>query len=270
MIDMNNEYWLNLCKRVGEKVFTEAQKHLKKDERKRIVGLGHGGDKTLLLDDIIEKLIINEFKSTGKSFKLITEELGIKTFGKEPEVLVVVDPIDGSNNMKFGLPIVATSIAVGDLTETMKGIEVGYIKNIITGDSYYAAKNKGAFKNDKKIQVTKERVGCVIVDVVKNRKENFRRLIDFGWNFPFVRMLGSGCLGTCYVAEGAVDSFLWLNAKRTIDHAATQLILREAGGMMKTIEGKDFVDLKIVFNFDNSVIVASDLEMYNKVKSILK
>ena len=68
---MDNEYWLNLCKNIGEKIFTESQKYLGKDERKKIVGFGHGGDKTLLLDDIIEKLIINEFKSTGKNFKLI-------------------------------------------------------------------------------------------------------------------------------------------------------------------------------------------------------
>lgn len=267
---MDNEYWLNLCKDVGEKVFTEAQKYLKKDERKKVVSLGYGGDKTLFLDDIIEKLIIDEFKSTGKSFKLITEEMGIKTFGEEPEVIVVVDPIDGSNNMRFGLPVVSTSIAVGDLTEVMKGIEVGYVRNIITGDHYHATKNKGAFKNDERIQVTKERTGCVLVDVVKNRKENFRRLIDFGDNFPFVRMLGSACLGTCFVAEGAVDGYLWLNTDRTIDYAAGQLILREAGGVMKTIEGKDFVDLKIAFNFVNSVIVASDLEIHDKIKSVLK
>jgi len=267
---MDNQYWLNLCKDVGKKIFTEAQKYLKKDERKKVVSFGYGGDKTLLLDDIIEKLIINEFKSTKKSFKLIAEEMGIKIFGKEPEVIVVVDPIDGSNNMKFGLPFVSTSIAIGDLTEKMKGIEVGYIGNITTGDYYYAVKNKDAFKNDKKIQVTKERTGCVLVDVIKNRKENFRRLIDFGENFPFVRMLGSGCLGTCFVAEGAVDGFLWLNAKRNIDHAAGQLILREAGGVMKTIEGADFINMKIAFDYDNSVIVASDSEVYAKIKSVLK
>jgi len=267
---MDTEYWLNLCKNVGEKVFVEAQKYLKKDERKKVVSHGYGGDKTLLLDDVIEKLIIDEFKSTGKSFKLIAEETGIKTFGENPEVIVVVDPIDGSNNMRFGLPFVSTSIAIGDLTEMMKGVEVGYVGNVINGDSYHAVKNKGAFKNNERIQVAKERTGCVIVDVVKNRKENFRRLIDFGDNFPFVRMLGSGCLGICFVAEGAVDGYLYLNGKRTIDLAASQLILREAGGVMKTIEGTDFVDIKIAFNFDNSAIVASDLEVHDKIKSVLK
>ncbi len=267
---MDNEYWLDLCKDIGGRVFTESQKYLKKDERKRVVSLGYGGDKTLLLDDIIEKLIIDEFKSTGRSFKLMTEEAGIKTFGEEPEVIVVVDPIDGSNNMRFGLPIISTSIAIGDLTEIMKGIEVGYIGNMINGDFFYAVRDKGAFKNNERIQVTKERTGCVLIDVVKNRKENFRRLIDFGDNFPFVRMLGSACLGICFVAEGAVDGYFWLNGKRTIDGAAGQLILREAGGVMKTIEGKDFVDMKIEFNIDNSVIVAPDLEVYEKIKSVLK
>ncbi len=267
---MNNEYWLNLCKDIGKKIFTEAQKYLRKDERKKIVSLGYGGDNTLFLDDVIEKLIIHEFKSTGKNFKLIAEEMGIKTFGENPEVVVVVDPIDGSNNMKFGLPFVSTSIAIGDLTETMKGIDVGYVGNIINGDSYYSIKNKGAFHNDKKIHVTKERTGCVLVDVIKDRKENFKRLTDFGEKFPFIRMLGSGCLGTCFVAEGAVDGYLWLGAKRNIDHAAGQLIVREAGGIIKTIEGTDFSEMKIAFNYDNNVIVASDLEMYNKIKSALK
>jgi len=267
---MDNEYWLNLCKNVGEKIFVEAQKYLNKDERKKVVGFGRGGDKTLLLDDVIEKLIISEFKSTGKSFKLLTEEMGIKTFGGKPEVIVVVDPIDGSNNMKFGLPYVSTSIAIGDLTETMEGIEVGFVRNIVTGDFYYAVKKKGAYKNDERIQVTKKRTGCVIVDVIRNRKENFRRLIDFGDNFPFVRMLGSGCLGTCFVSEGAVDGYLWMNARRTIDHAASQLILREAGGVMKTIQGTDFIKTKISFDYDNSVIVTPDLEMYDKIKSVLK
>jgi len=267
---MDNEYWLNLCKSIGEKVFNESQKYLKKDERKKVIGFGRGGDKTLLLDDFIEKLIINELKSTEKSFKLITEEMGIKTFGENPEVTVVVDPVDGSNNMKFDLPIFCTSIAVGDLTETTKGIEVGYVRNLVTGDYYHATKNKGAFKNDEKIQVSKERTGCVLVDVIKNRKENFRRLIDFGVNFPFVRMLGSGCLGVCFVAEGAVDGYLWMNGKRTIDGAAVQLLLKEAGGIMKTIDGTNFFDMKIAFDFDTSVISAPDLEMYKKIKSTLK
>lgn len=267
---MDNEYWLNFCKNLGKKIFAESQKYLKKDERKKIVGFGHGGDKTLFLDDLIEKLIIKELESTGKSFKLITEELGIKTFGDNPEIIVVLDPIDGSNNMKFGLPYVSTSIAIGDLTETMKGIEVGYIGNLVTGDYYYAVKGKGAFKNDEKIQVSKERRGCVIVDVVKNKGENFKRLTDFGANFPYVRILGSACLGICFVAEGAVDGYLWLNGERTIDGSAGQLILREAGGIMKTLKEKDFVDLKVTFDFKNSVISASDLEMYNKIKSTLK
>jgi fructose-1,6-bisphosphatase/inositol monophosphatase family enzyme len=267
---MDNEYWLNLCKDIGEKVFTESQKHLKKDERKKIVGFGRGGDKTLFLDDLIEKLIINELQSSGKSFKIITEELGIKTFGEKPEVVVVVDPIDGSNNMRFGLPIVSTSIAIGDSTETMEGVGVGYVRNLITGDYYHATKDKGAFKNDNKIRVTKERTECVLVDVIKNRKENFRRLIDFGINFPFVRMLGSGCLGVCFVAEGAVDGYLWMNGKRTIDGAAVQLILKEAGGVMKTIDGTDFFDLKVEFDFDTTVISASDLEIYEKIRSALK
>lgn len=267
---MDNEYWLNLCKDIGEKAFSEAQRYLKKDERKKVMSIGYGGDKTLFLDDVIEKLIINEFKSTGKSFKLITEELGIKTFGENPQIIVVVDPIDGSNNMRFGLPFVSTSIAVGDLTETMKGIEVGYVKNLINGDDYYAVKGKGAFKNEIKIHVSEDEIGCVIVDIVKNRETNFKRIADFGKKFPFVRMLGSCCLGQCFVAEGAIDGYVGLNAKRTIDQTATQLIVREAGGLVKDLQGNDFREYKIEFNIDYSTISASNDSIYKKILTSLK
>ncbi len=39
---------------------------------------------------------------------------------------------------------------------------------------------------------------------------------------------------------------------------------------MKTIEETSFFDMKVAFDLDTSVISASDLEIYNKIKSALK
>jgi myo-inositol-1(or 4)-monophosphatase len=140
----------------------------------------------------------------------------------------------------------------------------------VKGNSYYAIKGKGAFKNDKKINVSKEEIGCLLIDVVLEREKNFKRIGDVGKNFPFVRMLGSACLAMCFVAEGVVDGYVGLSAKRTLDYTATQLIIREAGGIVKDIDGKDFTKYDIGFNIDTNIVAASNDKMFNKIKSILK
>ena len=65
---MNTHFWLKTCKDIGEKVFTEFTKYNQKKESKEILKIGFGGDKTLLIDNLAEKIILNHFKSTGKRF----------------------------------------------------------------------------------------------------------------------------------------------------------------------------------------------------------
>jgi myo-inositol-1(or 4)-monophosphatase len=267
---MDTEYWLNVCKDIGEKVFAEIQKQVKIEENKKVMGIGYGGDKTMIIDDLAEKVVWNELKKTEKSIKIISEEFGEKIIGTNPEVSIIVDPIDGSNNMRFGIPFNSLSIAIGDLSGKIKGIEIGYIKDFVRGSNYYAIKGKGAFKNDKKIQVSKEEIGCLLIDVVLEREKNFKRIGDVGKNFPFVRMLGSACLGMCFVARGSVDGYVGLSAKRTLDYTATQLIIKEAGGIVRDIDGKDFSEYDIGFNIDTNIVAASNDKMFNKIKSILK
>ena len=96
-------------------------------------------------------MILEHFKSTGKSFVFFSEELGKTIVGDKPEVMLVVDPIDGSRNTFFGIPIYCTSISVGDLSGKVGGVEVGYTKNLVNGDEYHAIKGKGAFKNGERI-----------------------------------------------------------------------------------------------------------------------
>ena len=267
---MDTEYWLNICKDIGEKIFAEIQKQVKIEENKKVMGIGSGGDKTMIIDDLAEKLVFDELKKTRKSFKIISEEFGEKIIGNKPEVSIIVDPIDGSNNVRFGIPFNSLSIAIGDLSGKIKGIEIGYIKDFVRGSSYYAIKGKGAYKNDKSIHVSKDEIGCLLIDVVLKREKNFKRIGDVGKNFPFVRMLGSACLAMCFVARGSVDGYVGLSAKRTLDYTATQLIIKEAGGIVRDIDGKDFSEYDIGFNIDTNIVAASNDKMFNKIKSILK
>jgi myo-inositol-1(or 4)-monophosphatase len=267
---MYTEYWLNVCKDIGEKVFAEIKKQIGNEESRKVMGMGSGGDKTLIIDDLAEKVVLDELKKTGKSFKIISEEFGEKIIGTKPEVTIIVDPIDGSNNVRFGIPFNSLSIAIGDLSGKIKGIEIGYVKDFVRGSSYYAIKGKGAYKNDKRIHASKEEIGCLLIDVVLEREKNFKRIGDVGKNFPFVRMLGSACLAMCFVARGSVDGYVGLSAKRTLDYTATQLIIKEADGIVKDINGKDFSEYDIGFNIDVNIVAASNDNMFKKIKSVLK
>ncbi len=195
--------------------------------------------------------------------------MGRVTVGDKPEVMIVVDPLDGSNNAFFGIPLFTTSISIGDLSRKIGGVEVGYIKNLINGDDYYAIKGKGAFKNDKRIYVTKERSKVFLVDIASNRKENFGRIVKLGEKSKSVRMLGSGCLSMCFFAEGLSDACIALGGKRTLDYTASQLIVKEAGGLVKDLEGKDSTDYEIGFNMDINFVAAPNEDVYFEVVSLL-
>src|SRR3954447_21612445 len=75
---------------------------------------GEGGDRTLVIDQKAEEAVLREFAAlhdAGARFTVVSEERGTVDFGSD-EVLVVVDPIDGSMNAKRRLPHHSISIAV--------------------------------------------------------------------------------------------------------------------------------------------------------------
>jgi len=266
---MDTKYWLGVCNKIGESAFEEMKKHFENIESKKVVGNGSGGDKTMIVDDAIEKILLKEIEKTGKSVKIISEEFGEKTIGNKPEILMVVDPLDGSNNFKFGIPFNCISIAVGGLSEKIEDTEIGYVKDFVKGDTYHAIKGKGAWKNDKKIFTNKEDTNCLFVDVVLKNEKDFRRIVNVGKKFPYVRMLGSACLAMCFAAEGIIDGYIILGAGRTIDFTATQLIVKEAGGIVKDLDGKDLTDYDIGFEIKINLIAASNETKFRKIKSVL-
>jgi len=266
---MDTEFWLDVCKKTGKDVFNEVRKILNKDDKRKVLKRGYSGDITLFIDDLAEKTILKNFKDTGRSFKFISEEVGILDVGDNPEIIVVVDPVDGSNNMRYGVPIACTSIAVGDLSEKMSGIKVGYVKDLILGNEYHAIEGKGAFKNNERINVTKEKKGCIFIDIATDRSRNFKRIIKLGDNFRSVRMIGSSTLQMCYFAEGVSDAHVVLGAVRTTDYAAAQLIVKEAGGITKDLEGKSFDEYKTGFKMKVNLIATSDDTNYKKIRELL-
>jgi myo-inositol-1(or 4)-monophosphatase len=139
------------------------------------------------------------------------------------------------------LPCYGISIAIASLENnktlkdiTLEDIEVAFVKNFPTGDTYLAVKDKFACKNSKPIHVS---------DVEEAKKATlstylYRSRCDMNNIYSHVRrmrIMGAIAVEMCFVAEGIYDVFLDTQAVRVLDIAASQLIIKEAGGYITDI-----------------------------------
>ena len=81
-------------------------------QREPVLRTGQGGDDTTAIDAAAEDVVVRRLEALGLDLTLVSEELGLRTFGAGGELRVVVDPIDGSVNAKRGIPYFSLSLAV--------------------------------------------------------------------------------------------------------------------------------------------------------------
>ena len=151
----------------------------------------------------------------------------------------IIDPLDGTTNFLHGHPMHASSVALA-----IDGIPaVGAVSCAPTGERWWAARGKGAWKNGAPIEVSKV--------------EGTQRAL-IGTGFPFktehllgehsaqlvrvlsatggVRRGGAAAIDLCYLAEGRFDAF-WELFLNPWDFAAGWVIVEEAGGVLGRVEG---------------------------------
>src|SRR5919199_4875547 len=145
--------WLGACRRAAQGLRDVLHTHPTSRERVVETGeRGEGGDRTLIIDAAAEEAGFSELArlhEAGARFTAVSEERGYLDFG-DSDVLVVVDPIDGSMNAKRGLTHHALSIAVAD-GPTMADVAFGYVYDLGPGEEWRAVRGGGAFLNDERL-----------------------------------------------------------------------------------------------------------------------
>jgi myo-inositol-1(or 4)-monophosphatase len=152
-------------------------------------------------------------------------------------------------------------------------VETAIVADLVHDITYTAQKNKGSFKNNKKITPSKisEMKDAVIgIDLNSIKIEQFlpkiKRLFSSGKHF---RHFGANAQEVCYVADGSIDAFIDIRGKlRVTDIVASYLILKESGGIMLTPEGKE-LDIPLSADQRLSFIAASNQKLYETIKKIL-
>jgi len=241
-----------LAHQIVQKITREVRKEAKNNFYKfgKTIGLGADGTPTAYVDKIAEDAALKLLEKSSVRVNLLSEEKGFVDFGGTH--VFVLDPVDGTRNAYRGIPFYAVSLAIG--TSNVSDIEYGIVQNIPTGDLFTAEKSQGAFLNATPIRVCEmpspEMVSSISLG--KNYTPRAGSLSKKG----NIRSLGSASLEMCMVAISALDYyFVGRDIFRVVDIAAATLIVREAGGFVKTMDGND---LDMGFNLDErtSVIAA--------------
>jgi myo-inositol-1(or 4)-monophosphatase len=235
--------WLTLLKTCSRKIRKEVMPFFKSPEANFGFGIGAGGDIMKRIDLIAEKTLIETIEKEGFSCTLISEETGVREIGDDPaDFYVTTDPIDGTTNATRGIPFMATSLAVSK-KPYLNQIETALITDLYHNVTYTAKRDKGAYRNGARMRPSELQSlneAIIGIDFTHKAWEIASRLRFMLEKTKHLRHLGANSLELCYVADGTTDGFIDIRGKlRTTDVAAAYLILKEAGGTITTLEGKE-------------------------------
>jgi myo-inositol-1(or 4)-monophosphatase len=232
--------WLGACRRAVQGLQGVLAASPSTVERARETGTrGSGGDRTLVLDDSAESVMLAELetiRAEGYAFQALSEERGIIDFGDD-RVRVIVDPIDGSLNAKRDACHYALSVAVAD-GDTMADVDFAFVHDFGSSEEWWARRGEGAWLDGVRLDpsLPERRSGDGKLELLGIESADPRwvqasigPLIDSAHR---LRALGTIAATLCQVAAARFDGMVTLRRTRGVDAAAGQLIVREAGGLV--------------------------------------
>lgn len=235
---MDNQQWLEVFRKIGMRMQAGIAEFLSREGGTIALGKGAGGDRTFPVDRWAEDIVISTLEEVhrgGESFTLISEEAGVRKFG-DGKTVVLVDPVDGSNNAKNGVPFYATSLALLS-GGTLSDLAAAYVMNLASGDEFQAVRGGGAYKNGSRIRTAGTDGITIAAYEASNPATDLPRILPLLQAAKRTRCFGSTALDLAYLASGALSVFATATASRTFDYAAGMLILKEAGGVITDIDG---------------------------------
>jgi myo-inositol-1(or 4)-monophosphatase len=164
----------------------------------------------------------------------------------------VIDPIDGTYNYAHNMQESAISIGYIERGQPVAGVIYDpYKKELFTAEI-----GKGSFCNDQPIQVSGQQnlAGASVAtsngydDAAASRSlQRQVAIYEQSGIMPWTSCPGSAVLVLAWIAGGRVDAIHHTGFKPW-DNAAGMLLVREAGGIVHTLQGQEatFTDAKLV------------------------
>jgi myo-inositol-1(or 4)-monophosphatase len=234
------KFWSEVCQKIIEESHLAVTPMVGTKEAGKIVKMGADGTPTKYIDLVAENKVLEVLEGIERPLILVSEEIGeVKIGDGTSEVMLVVDPLDGTSNAVKNIPAYGISVAVAPILSDLKGpltiqdVQIGVVKNFATGDVYSAIKDEGAFMNNEKLvasskqDLSQSSLGAYVYRMDMEKIEKLCKTVRR------MRILGSIAIELCYVAKGTYDAFVDISDNlRVVDISAAKVILEESGGMV--------------------------------------
>lgn len=197
------------------------------------------------VDLAVQNFLKEELGKAFPEIPLIAEEKENTGLLKDG-VYWILDPIDGTANLILDFHMSAVALGLYEKGEIVFGV----VYNPFTDELFHGAKGEGAYLNDRKIHVSDtENFGDAVISYgstpyTKSEAKNlFPIFYDIFMKCGDFRRTGSAELDMCYVACGREHGYIERDLKPW-DYSAGTIIVREAGGVVRTWEGGEPTYLK--------------------------
>ncbi len=233
-------------------------------------GVGEGGDHSLVLDRRAEDAVFAELEKlhadSGANFVAISEERGEVAFGDPASNWrVVVDPIDGSMNVRRTIPSHSLSVAIAS-GPSMADVQLGYVYEFGAREEFTAKRGEGAWLDGRKLELTGDGYGLEVVGLESADPARIAPVVEELAGTAYrVRVIGSIAVTLAYVAAGRLDGMLSARPCRSVDAAAAQLLVTEAGGAVE-FAGFELDEADLGLESRYAVLAARNDELLGSVR----
>jgi myo-inositol-1(or 4)-monophosphatase len=225
-------------------------------------------DLVSVMDKTSEQMIVDAILEHYPSDSILGEE-GSDKQGTS-DYRWIIDPLDGTVNYLFGIPLWGVSIAI----ERLGQIEFGIVVIPAQGEIFLAQRNIGSWRVEvdadadvpwHRISIresTSTATALVMTgfgyDPVRREKQAdvVKRVIP---HIADIRRGGAAVVDLCWFACGRSDAYFEYGLNPW-DYAAGALIAQESGGIVEGLDGPDF----------GKFLLAATPQVFNELRSLLK
>jgi len=237
-------------RKLSHKIVAEATNLLRElinsSDSTHITGRGYGGDNTYLVDKQVEGLIIDYLKHEKLKARIVSEEIGVLNLFHNPDLVVLIDPVDGSLNYVSKIPFVSVSIVFYDMSKPYLGEALaGAVGNAFLKEVYSFNKHS-VFVNHEIVDNIGE---TSVKGLVSLYSEDplfigcLKSCLDRQFNISVkFRTMGSASLESIYSAIGRMDLFIHNTGRlRNLDVAGGVEIAKRLGVYYSDLHGNALI-----------------------------
>ncbi|MEM0375266.1 MAG: inositol monophosphatase family protein [Nitrososphaerota archaeon] len=231
---------------------------------------GSFGDMAMVADLMCEEAIMRELARSLdlRRCTVVAEESGIINAESEQELVVLIDPVDGSTNMRRGMRHFGAGIAIASSSKFRDVFAAGVL-DFVSGELVLATEDNVVLpegsKGPSNVEDLRESVVTLDFRAAKRGPRDVERYLRLVRALKHVRNLGSSLVELEQIALGVLDAYVCITPEmRVFDIVPGMYVLKKLGCPLWTGDG-DPEELELVTRNRYPLIAASNRTLLQRI-----